>query len=157
MTLNLNQQISLRFNVSKNYQLESWILKIKKKMDVKRNRMSTLNKFLMSHQLKICVMTSSTIFSMAKLQTISIPEKKRALRLKSIQYQLIHGISFRKNHDRVLFYSLEKQDTDKVLEDMHDGLVGGPFFWRYHCSQDIERWILLADIIQGCSCLFSKL
>jgi hypothetical protein len=84
-------------------------------------------------------------------------KKKRVLRLKSIQYQLIHGISFRKNHDGVLLCCLEKQDTDKVLKDIHDGLVGGPFFGRHHCSQDIERWILLADIIQGCSCLFSKL
>jgi hypothetical protein len=54
-------------------------------------------------------------------------KQKRALRLKSLQYQLVHGILFRKNYDGVLLWCLKKQDVDKVLKDMHDGPVGGHF------------------------------
>jgi len=47
--------------------------------------------------------------------------------MKSLQYQLLHGILFRKNYDRVFLRCLEKQDADKVLKDMHDGPTGGHF------------------------------
>jgi hypothetical protein len=35
-------------------------------------------------------------------------KQKRALRMKSTQYQLVHGILFRKNYDGVLLRCLEK-------------------------------------------------
>jgi hypothetical protein len=50
-------------------------------------------------------------------------KKKIALRLNSLQYKLQHGILFRNNYDGVLLSFLEKQDVDKVLKDIHDGLV----------------------------------
>jgi hypothetical protein len=50
--------------------------------------------------------------------------------LKYLQYHLLHGILFRKNYDGVLLWCLEKQDVDKVMKDMHDGLVGGHFSRR---------------------------
>ena len=54
-------------------------------------------------------------------------KQKRALRLKSTKYQLLHGILFRKNYDGVLLVCLEKQDVDNVMSNMHDGPVGGHF------------------------------
>jgi hypothetical protein len=66
-------------------------------------------------------------------------KKKRALRLKSLQYQLLHNILFRKNCDGVLLWCLEKQDVDKVLKDMHDGLAGG------HFSRDMTAHKVLRD------------
>jgi hypothetical protein len=49
------------------------------------------------------------------------------LRLKSAQYQLVHGILFRRNYDGVLLRCLEKQDVDKVLKELHDGPARGNF------------------------------
>jgi hypothetical protein len=49
------------------------------------------------------------------------PKKKRALRLKSTQYQLIQGILCRKNYDGVFFRCTEKKDAEKVLSELHDG------------------------------------
>ena len=53
--------------------------------------------------------------------------KKRALRLKSFQYQLIDGVLFRQNYDQVLLRCLEKDDVEHILTKLHDGLVGGHF------------------------------
>eukprot|EP00253_Pinus_taeda_P010308 PITA_10308 len=47
--------------------------------------------------------------------------KKRALRLKAKQYQLINDILFRKNYDYVLLRCLEKTEPEKVLQELHDG------------------------------------
>eukprot|EP00253_Pinus_taeda_P026474 PITA_26474 len=51
--------------------------------------------------------------------------KKRALRLKAKQYQLINDILFRMNYDFVLLRCLEKSEADKVLQELHDGPAGG--------------------------------
>ena len=53
--------------------------------------------------------------------------KKWALRLKSAQYQLIDGVLFQKNYDKVLLRCLEKDDVEHILIELHDGLVGGTF------------------------------
>ena len=53
--------------------------------------------------------------------------KKRALRLKSAQYQLIDGVLFRKNYDQVLLRFLEKDDAEHILTELHDGPAGGHF------------------------------
>ena len=55
-------------------------------------------------------------------------KQRRALRLKSASYQIIEGILFRKNYDGVLLRCLEKEDTRKVMIDLHDGPTGGHFF-----------------------------
>jgi hypothetical protein len=43
------------------------------------------------------------------------PKKKRSLRLKSAQYQLIQGMLCRKNYDGVFLRCLETRDAEKVL------------------------------------------
>eukprot|EP00253_Pinus_taeda_P013331 PITA_13331 len=53
--------------------------------------------------------------------------KKRALRLKAKQYQLINDILFRMNYDSVLLRCLEKSEANKVLQELHDGPVGGHY------------------------------
>jgi hypothetical protein len=53
--------------------------------------------------------------------------KKRALRLKSSQYQLIDGVLFQQNYDQVLLRCLEKDDVEHILIELHDGLAGGHF------------------------------
>jgi hypothetical protein len=55
------------------------------------------------------------------------PKKKRALRLKSTQYQLIQGILCKKNYDGVFLRCLEKRDAEKILSDLHDGPMGGHY------------------------------
>ena len=50
--------------------------------------------------------------------------KKRALRLKDKQYQLINDILFRMNYDSVLLRCLEKSEADKILQELHDGPAG---------------------------------
>jgi hypothetical protein len=49
------------------------------------------------------------------------PEKKRALRLKSTQYQCIQGKLCRKNYDCVFLRCIETRDGEKVLSELHDG------------------------------------
>ena len=53
--------------------------------------------------------------------------KKRALRLKAKQYQLINDALFRMNYDFVLLRCLEKSKAEKVLQELHDGLAGGHY------------------------------
>ena len=53
--------------------------------------------------------------------------KKRALRLKSTQYQLIDGVLFWQNYDQVLLRCLEKDDAEHILTELHDGPVGDHF------------------------------
>jgi len=50
--------------------------------------------------------------------------KKRALRLKAKQYQLINDIVFRTNYDFVLLICLEKSEVEKVFQELQDGLAG---------------------------------
>eukprot|EP00253_Pinus_taeda_P005602 PITA_05602 len=47
--------------------------------------------------------------------------KKRALRLKAKQYQLVNDVLLRINYDYVLLKCLEKSDAEKVLQELHDG------------------------------------
>ena len=46
------------------------------------------------------------------------------LRLKSAAYHIVDGILFRKNYDGVLLRCLEKEDTKKVITELHDGPAG---------------------------------
>ena len=53
--------------------------------------------------------------------------KKRALRLKAKQYQLVNDVLFRINYDSVLLRCLEKSEAKKVLQELHDGPAGGHY------------------------------
>jgi hypothetical protein len=55
------------------------------------------------------------------------PKNRRALRLKSASFQLINDILFRKNFDGVFLRCLEKEESEKVLVELHSGDVGGHF------------------------------
>eukprot|EP00253_Pinus_taeda_P029811 PITA_29811 len=53
--------------------------------------------------------------------------KKGALRLKAKQYQLIDDVLFKRNNDSVLLRCLEKTESEKVLQELHDGPAGGHY------------------------------
>eukprot|EP00253_Pinus_taeda_P031091 PITA_31091 len=53
--------------------------------------------------------------------------KKRAMRLKAKQYQLIDDVLFKRNYDFVLLRCLEKTESEKVLPELHDGPAGGHY------------------------------
>jgi hypothetical protein len=53
--------------------------------------------------------------------------KKRALRLKCTQYQLIDNLLFRQNYDKVLLRCLEKDDVEHKLTELNDGPIGSHF------------------------------
>jgi hypothetical protein len=55
------------------------------------------------------------------------PRERRSLMLKSAQYRLINSVLFRFNYDGVILRCLERKDADKVLNELHDGPVGGNF------------------------------
>jgi hypothetical protein len=55
------------------------------------------------------------------------PKNRRALRLKSASFQLINDVLFRKNFDGVLMRCLEKEESEKVLSELHAGEAGGHF------------------------------
>jgi len=53
--------------------------------------------------------------------------KRRALRLKAKQYQLINDVLFKRNYDSVLLRCLEKIEAEKVLQELHGGPAGGHY------------------------------
>eukprot|EP00253_Pinus_taeda_P024170 PITA_24170 len=53
--------------------------------------------------------------------------KKRTLRLKAKQYQLIDDVLFKRNYDSMLLRCLEKIESEKVLQELHDGPAGGHY------------------------------
>lgn len=53
--------------------------------------------------------------------------QKRALRLKALAYQSVHGVLYRKHSNGVFLRCLEAQELEKVLQDLHDRLVEGHF------------------------------
>jgi hypothetical protein len=55
------------------------------------------------------------------------PKERRSLILKSTQYRLINSVLFRVNYDGVLLICLEREGTEKVLKEIHDGPAGGNF------------------------------
>lgn len=55
------------------------------------------------------------------------PKQRRDIRLKAYPYLLIKSIMFRINYDGVLLRCLEKDEADKVLNELHDGVIGGNF------------------------------
>jgi hypothetical protein len=55
------------------------------------------------------------------------PTKRRALRLKSVSFHLVNGILFCQSFDDVLMCCLEKDETEKVLLELHAGEAGGHF------------------------------
>eukprot|EP00253_Pinus_taeda_P027427 PITA_27427 len=66
--------------------------------------------------------------------------KKRALRLKAKQYQLMNDVLFRINYDFVLLRCLEKFEAEKVLQELHDETTGEVV---PHSSKQ-HRYILIA-------------
>jgi hypothetical protein len=75
------------------------------------------------------------------------PKIRRALRLKSASFQLINDVLFRKNFDGVLMRCLEKEESEKVLSELHVGEFWWSLRWRYHCSQSAKSWVLLAHFV----------
>lgn len=53
--------------------------------------------------------------------------KKRALRLKAKQYQIVNNVLFRMNYDYNLLRCLGNSEAEKVLQELHDGLASGHF------------------------------
>eukprot|EP00253_Pinus_taeda_P012640 PITA_12640 len=54
-------------------------------------------------------------------------KNKRAIRLKAKNFTIIDDVLFRQNYDSVLLRCLEKQEAQRVLQELHDGPVGGHF------------------------------
>eukprot|EP00253_Pinus_taeda_P005486 PITA_05486 len=54
-------------------------------------------------------------------------KNKRAIRLKSKNFIIIDDVLFRQNYNSVLLRFLEKPESQKVLQELHDGPAGGHF------------------------------
>ena len=63
---------------------------------------------------------------MGAVQVIWMP-KRNALRLKSFHYEMIDGVLFWHNYDKVLLRCLEKDDVEHILTELHDGLTDSHF------------------------------
>jgi hypothetical protein len=55
------------------------------------------------------------------------PKERRAFRIKFAQYRLINSLLFYVNYDGVLLRCLECEDAEKIMREIHDGLVAGHF------------------------------
>lgn len=65
--------------------------------------------------------------------------KRRALRLKAKQYQLMNEVLFRINYDSILLRCLEKSKAEKVLQELHNGPAG-----RHYAGDTTAHKILRA-------------
>eukprot|EP00253_Pinus_taeda_P005905 PITA_05905 len=54
-------------------------------------------------------------------------KSKRAIRLKEKTFTIIDNVLFKKNYDSILLRCLEKIESQKVLQELHDGPAGGNF------------------------------
>ena len=86
------------------------------------------------------------------------------MRLKSVSYQIVEGILFKKNYDEFLLRCLEKEDAKKVMTDLHDGPTGGhysgnttahkilraSYYWPT-LFKDAHAHVRKCDICQRCS------
>eukprot|EP00253_Pinus_taeda_P022177 PITA_22177 len=54
-------------------------------------------------------------------------KNKRAIRLKEFFFTIIDDVHFRKNYDSILLRCLEKQEAQRVLQELHEGPAGGHF------------------------------
>lgn len=61
--------------------------------------------------------------------------KRRFVRLKDKQYQIVNDILFRMNYDSFLLRFLKKVEIKKVLQELHDGLVGGKYVGDVRAQQ----------------------
>jgi hypothetical protein len=55
------------------------------------------------------------------------PKNRRSLRLKCASFQLINDILFRKKFDSVFLCCLEKEESERVLDELHSDDAGGHF------------------------------
>jgi hypothetical protein len=68
------------------------------------------------------------------------PRERRALRTKYAQCHLINYVLFQMNYDGVLLRFLEQDDVEKVLKELHDGLVGGNFAVETIAHKILREW-----------------
>ena len=54
-------------------------------------------------------------------------KNKSSLRLKDKHFEIIDNVLFKRNYDSILLRCLEKIAAQMVLQELHDGLVGGHF------------------------------
>ena len=54
-------------------------------------------------------------------------KRKRVLRIKAKQYEIINDVLFRKNYDSVFLRCLETSEEENILQELHDGPTGGHF------------------------------
>jgi len=54
-------------------------------------------------------------------------KNKHAIRLKVKNFIIVDDVLFRRNYDSILLRCLEKPEAQKVLQELHDGPVGGHF------------------------------
>jgi hypothetical protein len=78
-------------------------------------------------------------------------KRKRALRLKANQYQIINDVLFRKNYDSVLLRCLEKSEAEKVLQELHDGPAGGHFGGDTTTHKILHAGYYWPTLIQRCT------
>eukprot|EP00253_Pinus_taeda_P006285 PITA_06285 len=67
-------------------------------------------------------------------------KNKRAIRLKAKKFTIIDDVLFRKNYDSVLLRCLEKQEAQRVLQELHDRLAGGHFEADTTAHKVIHAW-----------------
>ena len=78
--------------------------------------------------------------------------KKRDLRLKSTQYQLINGVLFRQNYDQVLLRCLEKDDAKHILIELHDGSTGSHFSRKTITHKVLKEGYYWSTLFKRCTC-----
>ena len=54
---------------------------------------------------------------------LSINDKKFLRRL-STKFFLSNGILYKRNHDSTLLCCVDKKESEKIIEDMHEGVIG---------------------------------
>lgn len=79
----------------------------------------------------------------------------KTLILKSLSYQLVHGVLFIKQHNGVFLKCLGAHDSEKVLCDLHYGPIGD-ILWETQLHIKSCGSVLLVHVVQICSRLCTQ-
>lgn len=75
-----------------------------------------------------CWITERVEFMKTERFPYDLPHNKRRFyMLQNNGYQLVEGILFKRNYDRVLLHCVNKQQAKRILHEFHNGLVRGHF------------------------------
>ena len=69
--------------------------------------------------------------------------ENRSIRMMAMQYILYGGQLYKRSYDGIHLRSLKKEEAEKVMEEIHQGICGPHMKWANFSQEDLKDRILL--------------